>query len=186
MMSVSLLELKAEEPEAVRRAAEVIRRNLDREAELIRGLSDVAQIVSGEVKMRREPLGLGALVEGVLGKLQDAAAERGVDLLRGPIPAASVETDSERAAQALETYLECLLASCETGERVSIEASEEGRCACIEAAVAAGAAGKARPAREQKGFAMRLLVAETLLERLGGDGERGASGFCVRLPLAGA
>ncbi|HEX5420122.1 MAG TPA: histidine kinase dimerization/phospho-acceptor domain-containing protein, partial [Gammaproteobacteria bacterium] len=44
MMSVSLLELKAEEPEAVRRAAEVIRRNLEREAKLIGGLADVVQI----------------------------------------------------------------------------------------------------------------------------------------------
>lgn len=202
LMAVSLLELKAGEPDAVRSSAEVIRRNLERQAMLIRDLADVVQVVSGDLPIRRERISVEELLDGAVASAAAAAMERGVVLERGPAAGAAVETDGERASQVLHTLLDNLLAGAARGARIRLQALERGGCIEISAGdlggpaaggpgVAGGASAGAparpsgaRPAREHKGFALRLLLAETLLERLDGAVERNAGGFSLRLPPA--
>lgn len=193
LMSVNLLELKAGDPEVVLNSARVIRRNLDRQAALIRDLSDVVQIASDTVVLTREPVRVGAIVDRVLERAGPAAAERGVEVRRGRVDADSrVETDSERAVQVIESFLEHLIAGSRADERIDFEARQADGAAVVTAARHApgGDAGAdaAEPSteersRDQKGFAVRLLVAEYLIERLGGAVERAADRFAVRLPL---
>lgn len=193
LMSVNLLELKASDPEVVLNSARVIRRNLDRQAALIRDLSDVVQIASDTVVLTHEPVRVGAIVDRVLEKTGSAAAERGVEVQRGRVDAdARVETDSERAVQVIESLLEHLVAGSRAGERVDLEARRaDGAVVMTAARHASGGTASATEAepsaeersRDQKGFAVRLLVAEYLIERLGGAVERAADRFAVRLPL---
>ncbi|HEU4617058.1 MAG TPA: HAMP domain-containing sensor histidine kinase [Gammaproteobacteria bacterium] len=197
LMSVNLLELKASDPEVVKNSVLVIRRNLERQAALIRDLSDVVQIASDAVVLRRERIGIEALVAGALEKARSASAERGIEVTDGAVAEAFVETDRERASQALETLLEHLLAGTRPGESVHLEVERSGGTVRIGAerrgapAGEAGGTGEEAGAegasddrsREQKGFAVRLLVAEYLLERLGADYERRADGFSIRLPV---
>jgi signal transduction histidine kinase len=196
LMSVNLLELKASDPQVVLNSARVIRRNLDRQAALIRDLSDVVQIASDAVVLSREPVDVDALVDGVVEKARAEAAERGVEVGRGKVESSMrLETDAERAAQVLGSFLEHLLAGTRAGESVTVDArradGEAEVTAARGAARAAGAAGAAgaepnedERRRDQKGFAVRLLVAEYLLERLGGRCERRPDGFSVHLPLS--
>lgn len=193
LMSVNLLELKATEPEAVLNSARVIRRNLERQAALIRDLSDVLQIASDAVEFQHERTALSVLVEAALRKVATAAAEYGVELEPENIAAGlTIETDSERAVQVLTTLLENLLAGAAGGaNRVRLEAHAEAGGALLAATLVrdAEAAGETseQPSADQKGFAVRLLVADYLLERLGGSVERAARGFTLRLPkVAGA
>jgi K+-sensing histidine kinase KdpD len=187
-MSVNLLELKADDPQVVLNSARVIRRNLERQAALIRDLSDVVQIASDAVVLSREAVAVGALVETVLERTAAAGAERGVEVRTGCVDRAMrTETDAERAAQVLGSFLEHLLAGTRAGERVDMEARRVDGEAQVTAARSAAAGEESAAderARDQKGFAVRLLVAEYLLERLGGRFERSADGFSVYLPLA--
>ncbi len=192
LMSVSLLELKATDPEAVLNAAAVIRRNLEREAKLIRDLGDVVQIVADSLELKRERVALAAVLEEVLEKVRPAAEGRGIGLESSAAPACTLETDPERLVQVLCTLLENLLAGAQPGQAVSVEARAEDGSVRVSAAAAGDDTGpvsdpetkdEARR-REQKVFGIRLLVAEHLLGRLGGAAERGAdAAFAVRLPL---
>jgi signal transduction histidine kinase len=190
LMSVNLLELKATEPEAVLNSARVIRRNLERQAALIRDLSDVLQIASDAIELQHERTAISLLVDGALRCVAAAAAEHGVELEPESIPAGlTVETDSERAVQVLATLLEHLLASAAGGgSRIRLEAHAEAGGALLAATVVRDAetSGEAseQPGADEKAFAVRLLVADYLLERLGGSVERSARGFTLRLPAA--
>jgi signal transduction histidine kinase len=188
LMSVNLLELKAGDPEVVLNSVRVIRRNLERQAALIRDLSDVVQIATDAMAFSRERIRLGVLVERVLEKSGEAATEHGLELRRGTVaPDVEIETDPERTVQVLATLLEHLLAGTRPGEQVLLDARVLDGDACVAASrLSGGAASGEAPSREQHGFAVRLLVADYLLERLGGSCERRPDGFVVRLPLARA
>jgi signal transduction histidine kinase len=188
LMSVNLLELKASDPEVVLNSARVIRRNLERQAALIRDLSDVVQIASDAVVLSHEAVAVDALVDGVLERAEAAAAERGVELRRGKVDnGMQIETDAERAAQVLASLLEHLLAGSREGERIDVEVRRADSEIEFIAARHVPAGGEEEPSPQeraggQKGFAVRLLVAEYLLDRLGGRLERTPDGFSVRLP----
>jgi hypothetical protein len=87
--------------------------------------------------------------------------------------------------QVLTAVLEHLLTGTDSGP-VFVEGREEGGQALFSAALGAqgedAGAEPERPTREQKALAIRLLIAEHLLARLGGSWERHAGRFCVRLP----
>jgi signal transduction histidine kinase len=156
LMSVNLLELKAGDPQVVMNSARVIRRNLDRQAALIRDLSDVVQIASDTVVLTREPVRLGAIVDRVLEKVGPAAGERGVEVRRGPVDAESrVETDFERAVQVVESLLEHLIAGSGGGERVDVEARRADAgvvvTAARQAAVGSSGTAEAEPSMEERG-----------------------------------
>ncbi len=191
-MSVSLLELKASDRDAVLNAAAVIRRNLEREAKLIRELGDVVQIASDSLELKRERVTLGTVLGEALGNLRPAAEERHIAVESGGLPASMLETDAERLLQVLGTLLDNLLAGMQSGQAVSVEAREEAGWVRVAASAtgdgASGDGGSEKGAderrREQKMLVVRLLVAEHLLERLGGTAERRTEGgFTIRLPL---
>jgi signal transduction histidine kinase len=194
LMSVNLLELKASDPEVVLNSARVIRRNLERQAALIRDLSDVVQIASDAIVLTRQPVNLDGLISGVVEKVEAGAAERGVEVRQGRVEAAlRIDTDAERAGQVLTSFLEHLIAGARTGERVEIDAHRDKGEVEVAALRRAADGGPEAPepsaeerSRDQKGFAVRLLVAEYLLERLGAGFERRPDGFALRLPLSAA
>jgi signal transduction histidine kinase len=186
LMSVNLLELKASQPAEVLRCAEVFRRNLDRQARLIQDLADVLQVMSGGIELVTEPVDLAELVAAAVARYR-SAAERGVgvEYTRSPdeLP---IEADTERLTRILDTLLEYQGATAGADRGLVLElAAADGRArmSLHVAAVSGGVAGETSPAAGQKGFAVRLAIAQQVLQAHQGTLAQERDGFVMELPL---
>lgn len=181
LMSVNLLELKASQPEEVLRCAEVFRRNLDRQAHLIQDLADVLQIVSGGIELDTETVDLRALAGAAAERLR-TGTEQSIEVSFEGDPSVHAEVDSERLGRVLDTLLqhEAGMAGAQT---LSLRLSKAGPRARVALRRIGG--GDSTAVRDQKGFAVRLAVAEQVIDAHGGRLERADDGFTVELPAAG-
>ncbi|MBN1239664.1 MAG: HAMP domain-containing histidine kinase [Gammaproteobacteria bacterium] len=185
LMSVNLLELKASQPDEVLRCAEVFRRNLDRQARLIQDLSDVLQIVSGGIELDTEAADLGELVGAAVERYRGGAESAlPVRWSGAELP---VEADTERLAHVLDTLLEHQAAAAAAGQDEALAFAVEQEGAGVRLTlrrVPPAGAGEAGDGafRDQKGFAVRLAVAEQVIAAHGGRLERMPGGFALELP----
>lgn len=189
LMTLSLLELKASEPTEVLRAAEVMRRNLDRQAQLVGDLGDALQIVGGGIRLALGPIDLSEVVDEAIEDPPKIAADRGVAIRWAqPRRALRVEADAERLAQAFGTLVDIVAAFGERGDTLGVRAEGQGEAVRLEARLEReprGTAAGEASGRKQKGFAMPLAIAQHIVERHGGAVQLDESlpGFTLRLPL---
>ena len=182
LMSLSLLELKASQPAEVLKAAEVVRRNLDRQAKLIEDLADVLQIAGNGLELAPEPADLADIMDAAAEKRSGAATLRWI----GERPSVAVEADPKRLAQALAVLLDVLCESAEPGDGVGLEADAAGGRLRVAARLerSGPTTGPEEPSRRKRS-AMRLAIVEHVLERHGGSVEIDDAGpaFTVELPV---
>lgn len=191
LMSLSLLELKASQPEEVLKTADVIRRNLDRQAQLIHDLGDILQIAGDGIELDVAPLDACALLEDVVEKHGQSAGETGVGVRWAGSPGACpVEADGERLAQAFRIVLETLSQAAGSSDCIDVAAERDGDSLRVNAALAAGPAADGDDERRRRRSAVQVAIAEHLVERHGGaletDSDGAPAGFTIRLPLRSA
>src|SRR5690606_2820498 len=120
-MWLELLELNAERPDEVRKAAQVMRRNIAHQAKLIRELDDVARLLGGGIELEPTTVDLAALLRGACDRWRATAAERGVGFVDDlDAPGTLVEADEERLLQALGYCVDNALAATPAGGRVTV------------------------------------------------------------------
>lgn len=201
-MWLELLELNAERPDEVRKAAEVMRRNLAQQAKLIRELDDVARLLGGGIELDKATVDLAALLRGACGRWRAAAAERAVGVVDNlDAGATPVEGDEERLLQALGYCFDNALAATPAGGRVTVRlgrGDDHADCTISDTGEGLDPAERDRffaaplsGPRRQKGHGLRLVIARHIIGRHGGSltiASAGAAHGCtltVRLPLRG-
>lgn len=183
LMSLSLLELKASQPEEVLKIAEVIRRNLDREAKLITELGDVLQIAAGGIDVEVGATDLADVIDEARASFASGAAERGIELrgfaVRGDYP---LEADKLRLARALDILFDVVTTPSTAGDRLDLEVEPAGPNVRVSARRVPGDGGAARP---RKKSVMRFVIAEHIVARHGGSVavENDGSAFALELPV---
>lgn len=166
LMSLSLIELKVSSPGEVLKSVEVIRRNLDRQAGLIKDLADALQLLSdGSLSLDVETITLDDLVDSAA---QDADLPEGVGLapVQGAAGQMRVKADPERLGRALGALLENVAATAAAGDQIIVEIGQQGGKPVIAVRLArhASSSGGAR----RKAQAMRLAVAHEIVAKHGG------------------
>ena len=84
----------------------MIRRQSDRMRELIDDLMDLAQIESGAVELRKEPLSLSEVLHEVARDLEPAAAHRSIRIAVDATGEVPVEADRRRLGQIIRNLLD--------------------------------------------------------------------------------
>ena len=161
VMSVSLIELQASQSPDVLRSVEVLRRNLDRQALLVKDLGDLLDVMAGGLPL--------ALTEVELVELIDAAAKpiaAGADVhiewgCGRPLPC-RLRADSERLGRAIGIVLEMVAAATPAGGRIEMALTDDSGAVRVEARRRGdGAAGRKYPV-------MREVVAREIVAAHGG------------------
>ena len=101
-----VLKLKADEPEQVRRAAEVINQNARAQSQMISDLLDMSRIDSGKVRLEVQPIDVGEIVNAAVTAVLPAAEAKEIRISRVIEPmAAAVRGDPNRLQQVLWNLL---------------------------------------------------------------------------------
>ncbi len=202
VMWLELLALKAEQPAEVRKAAEVMRRNLSQQAGLIRELDDIARMLGGGMELEVAATDLGRLLTPAAEGWRRAAAERGVAFSAAlPAEPVEVEADAERLLQACGYWFENALAATPSGGRIALAVERRNGAAEIRFSDD-GAGLEPREAerffaaplegpRRQKALGLRVVIGQYLIVRHGGDVNLTSAGpdtgctWTARIPLNG-
>ena len=105
----------------VRRAADVINRNVQLQAALITDLLDMSAVISGNVTLQRQALDGAALVSEVVQSFQSAATEKLLLLTRTvPRQPVMIMADIQRLRQVLENLLSNALKFTDAGGKVHV------------------------------------------------------------------
>jgi signal transduction histidine kinase/ActR/RegA family two-component response regulator len=80
-------------------ALEIAQRQTTQLVHLVDDLVDVARITQGKIKLRREPVTLGMLLERTIEATRSVIEERGHALMLGPVPSLVLEGDPTRLEQ---------------------------------------------------------------------------------------
>lgn len=127
----AILDGTAQDPEAVRQAAQVIYDEAGRMHRLVLDLLDLARLDAGTADLRREPLDLAALVRNVVQRLQPQAQEAQVALTAHGATTLTVYGDGDRLAQVVTNLLDNALKHTPAGGQVTVRVWEEGPWALV-------------------------------------------------------
>jgi PAS domain S-box-containing protein len=120
----------------LRRAGEMIDRQVSHMARLVDDLLDVSRISRGQVLLRKERLDLAGLVRAVVEDYRSGVEESGLALdLDLPDHPLWIEGDSTRLAQALGNLLHNSGKFTDTGGRIAVEVKRNPEHGCAEATV---------------------------------------------------
>lgn len=202
--ALEILERGQSDPELVRRALPVARRQVRHICHLVDDLLDIGRIVNEQVLLERTPLVLQQLLDETLAACEPMFAERGQQLTTRICPeSAWIRGDALRWAQITTNLLHnaCKFTPAGGAIHVSLAVDEDGRQA--ELRVADNGCGIARSeleaifgifrrerrTRARPGLGIGLALVRRLVELHGGTihaespgPERGAT-FVVRVPL---
>jgi len=124
---VTLLRYDGLEEEDRRAAVEGIEQSVRTQAQLLDELAELGQLLSADLALKREPLGVRELVRDAVSGLDRLAAERGVQVVVLPGPAPTTVGDRERLASAVAHLVTHAIRSSPDGGRVVVEcAAEDG------------------------------------------------------------
>ncbi|HEX4710738.1 ATP-binding protein [Phenylobacterium sp.] len=175
---------------------------------LLSDLLDLAQVESGVVELRPEPVRLDALVDSVRALFAGAAHEKGLALIAAVEPAAEgvVDCDPQRLRQVLGNLVsnaikftetgEVVLRAARTGDRVRFEVRDSG--AGFDAALKATIfqrfrQGDSSATRKHGGVGLGLPLCDEYVRLMGGEltcdsrpGEGSVFRFTLDLPLRAA
>jgi two-component system CheB/CheR fusion protein len=205
--SVALLRQAGENPAAVKRATEVIGRQISHMARLLDELLDMSRIRHNRGALEREPIDLRRIVEIGCDSARAAIEEKGHDLrLSLPAAAVIVEGDEVRLTQVLSNLLNNAAKFTPPGGRIEIRVASEDGMALVEVAdtgIGIEAArledvfemfsqAQAKTHGGTPGLGIGLAVVKSLVELHGGSVQADSLGLGqgtrvrVRLPLAQA
>lgn len=112
---------------AAMRAADVIRKTVVSQAQIIDDLLDLSRLDTGKLSLKRRPVDLAATIESIVRALADQAAGRGVALrFAGGEPRPVVDADPVRVEQIVWNLLSNALKFTPAGGRIDVELSVEG------------------------------------------------------------
>lgn len=184
LMSLSLIELKAGEPSEVLKAAEVVRRNLEREAQLIADLSDAMHIVAGSLRLATARIDLAEVV----GAAVVTATLAGRDVRWQPDGPLLIDGDAERLERTFAAVLYAVAASAVPGDKVAVTATAAEGVARVAVQIEAGRERQRGWERtgggSQKPAAMRLAIAGEIVRGHGGRLKITGESATAELPLA--
>jgi PAS domain S-box-containing protein len=195
------------DPDAVRRAVDVIERNTKTQAQLIEDLLDVSRIITGKLNLALRPVSLAAVVESALDAVRGAAEAKDIGLRTiGATAVPPIEGDPDRLQQVVWNLLSNAIKFTPRGGRVDV--TLEAREATVVLRVQD--TGKGIPAhflpfifdrfrqadststRAHGGLGLGLAIVRHLVELHGGtvrarsEGENRGATFTVELPVLGA
>ncbi|HET9598842.1 MAG TPA: CHASE domain-containing protein [Anaeromyxobacteraceae bacterium] len=186
-------------PPAVARKVEVIRRNVDRLAQLISALLDITRIGAGRLELQLERVDLAQVVQDVAERFEDEARRGGSELRVAVAPGIVGRWDRLRIDQVLTNLVGNALKygqgrpvevrAAADGDRALLSVRDEGIGIPLEAQQRIFERfERAVSGRHYGGFGLGLWIVRRILEELGGsirvesEPGRGAT-FTVALPL---
>lgn len=202
---VRMLRLGAlDEPQA-EMALEVIDRNTRQQSNLIEDLLDVSRIISGQMRIERQPLDLTLLLRESTDALRPFAIGKGVALeLHVPENSIQVDGDPTRLHQVVTNLLQNALKFTPSSGRIDVRLGETA-CAAVITVIDTGIGieadflpsiferfrqADASVKRSYTGLGLGLAIVKTIVELHGGSIEvesggrdRGAS-FVITIPLS--
>jgi PAS domain S-box-containing protein len=200
---VRMLQAGTLEPEASRRALEVIERNTRTQLQLIEDLLDMSRIVTGKLNVEMRALDLGDVVEAAVDTVRPAAEARGLTLEvhRGAEPAI-VSGDADRLQQVVWNLLSNAIRFTPKAGRIDVwldrhESDEEMRVVDTGRGIVPDflpyvfdrfRQADTSTARTHSGLGIGLALVRHLVELHGGnvhaasEGEGRGATFTVRLP----
>jgi signal transduction histidine kinase len=203
--AVQLLEFSEGADPRLRRAREIIARQVHHQARLIEDLLDLSRITHGQISLRREVHDLKELVAGAMEDCGPALAEKGHQLhLSFPEEPLPTEADPVRLEQVVTNLLINAIRYTDPGGTLWLSAARESDQAVIRVRdTGIGISAELLPRifdlftqgdtardRPQGGLGIGLALVKTLVELHGGTitaasaGLGAGSEFVVRLPLA--
>ncbi len=137
-----LLQTKSVNPETTAQALATIKRNATIEAKLIKNLLDVANILSGKLRLKSQLVDLASLVRNVTATFHEAAQAKHIQLLKTVSEAVpnNVFADGDRLKQVVTNLLENAIKFTPAGGQITI---------CLEAVVGNGALVMGKEAAQQ-------------------------------------
>jgi PAS domain S-box-containing protein len=120
----------AEQDPRKAKAVQLLDRNVERLALLVKDILDVARMQSGQLKVRVERVDLAPVLEEAAELYAQAYLEKGVSLVV-EAPTTYVEADAQRLTQVLVNLLSNALKFTDPGGRVSLALSTEGENATV-------------------------------------------------------
>ncbi|RIL05593.1 MAG: hybrid sensor histidine kinase/response regulator [Proteobacteria bacterium] len=192
-------------PEQIEHGYDVIERNAQRQMRLIEDVLDVSRIVSGKLRLEREPLELARLVGDAVDAVRPAADANRIELrYRAPDTPTYVDGDGPRLTQIAANLLSNAVRFTPAGGRVEVSLRADGADAeLVVADTGQGIAPDFLPhvfdrfrqedgsiSRRHGGLGLGLAIVRHLVELHGGsvhaasDGVGRGATFTVRLPLA--
>jgi signal transduction histidine kinase/CheY-like chemotaxis protein len=199
-----LLNLKADDPQQVRRAADVITQNARAQSQMISDLLDMSRIDSGKVRLDVQPLDVAQVVNAAVTSVLHAAAAKQIRVTHQIQPlSTTLRGDPSRLQQVLWNLLSNAIKFTPNGGRVLVRVEQvqaHARISVIDSGK--GIAPEFLPqvferfrqadsshSREHGGLGLGLSIARQLVELHGGRIEVHSEGlgrgttFCVALPL---
>lgn len=131
LMSVHTLRSGRLEGDAVERELARIERNTQLQIRLIDDLLDLSRIVAGKLRIRRERVVLGRVVEEAVASLQHAADVKGVKLAAALSPGVTVVGDPARLQQVALNLLSNAVKFTPSGGHVTASVAERGSRAVL-------------------------------------------------------
>lgn len=122
----AILDGTAQNAEEQQRAAQVIFDESDRLRRLVEDLLDLARIDAGQVSFERQPLDLGALLEGVVERLGVGAVEEGVRIESRLPELPTLTGDGDRLAQVFTNLVDNAVKHTSKGASVILQGEIEG------------------------------------------------------------
>ncbi|UCF60394.1 MAG: HAMP domain-containing histidine kinase [Anaerolineaceae bacterium] len=122
----AILDGTAHNAEEQHRAAQVIYDESDRLRRLVEELLDLARIDAGQVSFERQPLDLGALLEGVVERLSVRAVEEGVRIESRLPELPALIGDGDRLAQVFTNLIDNAVKHTSEGADVILQGEVEG------------------------------------------------------------
>ncbi|HLE46790.1 MAG TPA: PAS domain-containing protein [Candidatus Thermoplasmatota archaeon] len=110
---------------------DILDRNLDRVAILVRNMLDVGRIQSGRIDLQKEPLDLHGVVQHAVDSFAEAAKQAGVELDAWVTGEIWVDADALRVNQVLFNLVSNALKFTPGGGRILVEATLQGHDACV-------------------------------------------------------
>ncbi len=198
-----MLRMRTLNPTAADHALEVIERNAAAQVRLIEEMLDISRVVTGNMRLQRQPVDLQAVVHSALDAVQPAADAKGIRLEASVDPAATPITgDPDRLRQVVWNLLSNAIKFTPSGGRVQVDARRAGDN--VELAVRDTGQGitpailpyvfdrfrqgDSTSTREHGGLGLGLALVRHLVELHGGtvtaasEGEGEGATFVVTLP----
>jgi signal transduction histidine kinase/ActR/RegA family two-component response regulator len=203
---IQILRTRKLEPAEIERAIEVIERNAKGQSEMISDILFVSRIITGKLEIKREPINIAEVMDGVVEMIKPSAEAKSLELTvtsddYEPVP---VEGDAERLQQVFLNLLTNAIKFTPDGGKIGISLRRVGSNVLIEISdTGQGINPQFVPyvferfrqadstyTRRIGGLGLGLAIVRHLVELHGGtvtahsDGKDQGSRFSIRLPIA--